>query len=71
MNKTLLPHRKFIQSLPTDNPFLPDAYIENLKNLDKVDKERLLYGNFEYSDDQSLLFSIDDISACFRDTPAA
>ncbi len=66
VNWTLLPHRKFIQSLPTDNVFLPPAYIENLKNLDKVSKERLLYGNFEYSDDEALLFSIDDISACFR-----
>jgi len=65
-NKTLLSHRRFIQSLPTDNPFLPKAYIENLKNLDKVSRERLLYGNFEYSDDEALLFSIDDISATFR-----
>ena len=62
----LLPHRQFIQSLPADNPFLPPAYIENLKNLDKVSRERLLYGNFEYSDDPWLLFSIDDMSAIFR-----
>ena len=64
--QTLLSHRAFIQSLPTDNPFLPPAYVDNLRNLDKVSKERLLYGNFEYSDDEALLFSIDDISACFR-----
>lgn len=66
-NDTLLKHRQFIQSLPTDNVFLPPAYIENLKNLDKVSRERLLYGNFEYSDDEALLFTIDDISACFRE----
>lgn len=65
-NNSLLPHRAFIQSLPTDNPFLPPAYIENLKNLDKVSRERLLYGNFEYSDDDALLFSIDDISDTFK-----
>lgn len=64
---SLQKHRQFIQSLPTDNPFLPPAYIDSLKNLDKVSRERLLYGNFEYSDDDALLFSIDDISAVFRD----
>lgn len=65
---TILAHRQFIQSLPTDNPFLPPAYIDNLRNLDKVSKERLLYWNFEYSDDPWLLFTIDDISAWFKDT---
>ena len=67
-NGTLAPHRAFVRSLPTDNPFLPQSYIDNLKNLDKVSRERLLYGNFEYSDDAALLFSIDDISACFKTT---
>ena len=58
--------RKFIQSLPTDNPFLPKSYIEQLKNLDKVSRERLLNGNFDYSDDPWLLFDIDTLDNCFK-----
>ncbi|CAB5208369.1 phage_term_2, phage terminase, large subunit, PBSX family [uncultured Caudovirales phage] len=48
---TLLPHRKFIQALPTDNPYLPETYIETLKQLDEQSKRRLLYGDWEYSED--------------------
>ena len=66
-NNTLEEHRQFVQSLPTDNPFLPQSYIENLKNLDKVSRERLLYGNFDYSDDPWLLFTIDELSEMFVD----
>lgn len=65
-NNTIAPHRTFIQSLPTDNPFLPKSYIENLKNLDKTSRERLLLGNFDYSEDPSLLFEIDVVSNAFR-----
>lgn len=45
---TMPSYRAFVQALPTDNPYLPDAYIENLKRADKVTKERLLYGNFDF-----------------------
>jgi len=62
----ILPHRIFIQSLPTDNPFLPESYIDNLKNLDKVSKERLLYWNFEYSEEPWLLFDIDTLNWIFK-----
>ena len=48
---TLKPYRKFVQALPTDNPFLPDAYIETLKQLDEQSKRRLLYGDWEYTED--------------------
>ncbi|CAB5187174.1 phage_term_2, phage terminase, large subunit, PBSX family [uncultured Caudovirales phage] len=48
---TLKPYRKFVQALPTDNPFLPDAYIESLKQLDEQSKRRLLYGDWEYTED--------------------
>ena len=65
---TILPHRVFVQSLPKDNPFLPESYIENLNHLDKVSKERLLYWNFEYSDDPWLLFDIDVINSAFDNT---
>lgn len=65
-NWTLLDYRAFIQALPTDNPFLTKEYIQILKNLDKVSRERLLYWNFDYSDDPALLFNIDDLWQCFR-----
>lgn len=65
-NSTILPYRAFIQSLPKDNPFLPKDYIVSLENLDKTSKERLLYWNFDYDDDPSVLFVIDDINKCFN-----
>ena len=67
-NNTILSHRTFVQSLPTQNPFLPESYIESLKLLDKVSRERLLYGNFEYQDEPWLLFDIDVINNVFSNT---
>lgn len=59
---------KFIQSLYTENEFLSEQYIDNLKNIkDKAKKERLLYGNWEYDDDPSALIdSYDTILDIFR-----
>lgn len=54
--------RYFLPSLVTDNPFIPNDYIENLKSLtSKVQKERLLYGNFDYDDDPNKLMEYDNI----------
>jgi hypothetical protein len=58
-------YRVFIPALVTDNPYISEHYIENLKKLDKVSKERLLYGNFEYDDDPSKLFEYDNIINMF------
>lgn len=55
----------FIKSLATDNPFIPEAYIENLKKSDKVTVQRLLYGNFEYDDDPASLIGYEKILDCF------
>lgn len=57
--------RAFVPALPGDNPFLPADYIENLKGLDKITQERLLYGNWEYDDDPSTLVDIDAINDLF------
>lgn len=57
--------RQFVQALPGDNPHLPVSYIESLKGLDNVSRERLLEGNWEYSDDPSVLIEYDKILDCF------
>lgn len=50
-------YRKFIRALPGDNPYLPDAYIKNLERADKITRERLLKGNFDFDDDpQKIMF---------------
>jgi hypothetical protein len=58
-------HRTFIKALATDNKYLPAVYIEQLNNADKITKERLLYGNFEYDDDPARLFEYDRILEMF------
>lgn len=62
---TLDNSRVFIKSLATDNPFISEEYIENLKKSDKTTRERLLYGNFEYDDDPSTLIGYDKIVDSF------
>lgn len=62
---TLPPNKKFIMSRVEDNPFLPKAYIETLRTLDKTSQQRLLYGNWEYDDDPSVLVDFDAITDLF------
>lgn len=64
-DKKLKDYQVFIPALATDNPYLDESYIEQLKNADKVTKERLLYGNFEYDDDPAKLFEYDKICDIF------
>lgn len=62
---TLKPYRRFLQALVHDNPYISKHYIENLKKLDKVSKERLLFGNWEYDDDPAKLMNYDAITDVF------
>jgi len=62
---TLDPHRRFIQSLPTDNPHLHPSYLQALLRLDKNSRERLYFGNWEYDDDPATLIDHDSISDYF------
>jgi phage terminase large subunit len=64
----LPPFRKFVRALPTDNPYLAKSYIENLKTTDKVTRERLLEGNFEYDNDPALLMDVDAIGDIFSNS---
>lgn len=68
-DKTLEPYRKFIQSLPTDNPHLHPSYLQSLLRLDKNSRQRLYYGNWEYDDDPATLIDNDSIADYFT-TPA-
>jgi len=65
---TLPKYRKFIKALPTDNPHTTEDYLNQLRNSDKITKERLLYGNFEYDDDPTSLIVYDAITDLFTNT---
>lgn len=54
---TMPSYRAFIRALPGDNPYLPESYITNLERADKITRERLLKGNFEFDDNpQKIMF---------------
>lgn len=67
-NNTLPKFRKFIKALVQDNPYISQHYIENLKKLDEVSKQRLFYGNFEYDDDPSKLMEFNSITDIFSNS---
>lgn len=59
----------FVRALVTDNPFIDSEYIKNLEGLtDVVQKQRLLYGNFDYDDDENVLIPFDKIQDLFTNT---
>jgi len=74
-NEFYLPYRRntlpkdhaFIQALPGDNIYLPKDYIELLKALPESSprKQRILYGNWEYEDDPTVLMEHDKIMDIF------
>lgn len=57
--------KKFMQSLIDDNPHISEHYRANLLSLDRNSKERLLYGNWEYQDDPTVLCEYDAIVDLF------
>ncbi len=67
---TLPKERAFVPALPADNPHVPQSYFDNLRNADKVTKERLLYGNFDYDDDDRILVSHDAVLDMFTNEHA-
>ena len=68
VDNTIAPNKRFVASLIDDNPFISKHYKENLLTLDTVSKERLLFGNWEYSNDPSTLIDYDKILDCFSST---
>lgn len=66
---TLSKGTAFIQALAKDNPHNSPHYLESLKNLkDKILRERLWFGNWEYDDDENALFHIDNITDLFTNS---
>jgi hypothetical protein len=58
--------KRFIQALPTDNKMLTKEYLENLdRTLNANEKQRLLYGNWEYDDDPTVLCEYESIVNLF------
>jgi phage terminase large subunit len=68
LQNTLPGHRKFVKSLVSDNKAISKHYVSQLEKLDKISKERLLFGNWEYIDDDALLFEYDNIMNMFTNT---
>jgi phage terminase large subunit len=57
---------RFLQALATDNPHQESGYLDKLKAItDKVRKQRLLHGNFDYDDDDNALMDYDSIMDIF------
>lgn len=65
-NGVLPPTRRFIQAFAKDNLYLPEGYVDTLRNIrDTVARDRLFAGNWDYDDDQDALLSSEQISAMF------
>lgn len=60
------PYKLFVQALPTDNPYLPQSYLDNLATLPYIERERLLYGNWEYSEMSDALMTYENIINIFE-----
>ena len=60
-NKTIQIDKVFIQSLYTDNPTIDHKKFKKqvMASGDKIQIQRLLYGNFDYDDDDAKLFNYD------------
>lgn len=60
---TLANHQTFIPALVTDNPNLPQSYIQSLSTLPLREKERLLKGNWDYESTPNDLISFEQANA--------
>jgi hypothetical protein len=62
---SLTPDRVYIQALAKDNPHIAQSYIAMLEKADEATKQRLLYGNWEWDDDDAILMPYQNIIAAF------
>jgi hypothetical protein len=68
IDKTLDKTKVFVPALSDDNPYVSVHYKDSLLRMDTTSKERLLFGNWEYSSDLSTLIDYDKILDCFSST---
>lgn len=66
----LLPsNRKFVQALATDNTYLPEDYVNTLRNeKDIVRRQRLFLGDWDYEEDKDSLVLNDTLTDMFSNT---
>ena len=62
---TIEHHKKFIQSLVDDNPYISIHYKGQLDKLDEISKQRLLHGNWEYDANDDNLINYNSILNLF------
>lgn len=67
LTDSLKSHQIYLGALVQDNPFNESGYIEALMSTtDKVKKERLLKGNWDYDDNPDAMCTYDDIVSIFN-----
>lgn len=72
IQQTLPDNIVFIPSLVTDNPHVPQTYIQMLKELPPQQRKRLLEGDWNYMEEEDSLFRFDDIAnSVFKFSPDA
>lgn len=64
-NGTLPDNKKFVPALAKDNKYIQSSYLENLQGLTGTNRERLLEGIWEYSDETYSLIEYDKIISLF------
>lgn len=65
----LAPSRRYIQAFATDNTYLPQDYVQTLRDeKDMVRRQRLWEGNWDYDDDANSLISFDALTDAFSNT---
>ena len=62
-------NKQYIQAFATDNLYLPEDYIDTLKNeKNVVRRQRLFEGSWDYDEDQDSMVSYDALSDAFSNT---
>lgn len=65
----LAPSRRYIQAFAHDNAYLGEDYVTTLSEIkDKVTRERLYDGNWDYEEDADSLISFDALTDSFSNT---
>ena len=65
---TIEEYKTFIPSLVGDNPWVPEWYVKKLERLpeESVRKQRLLYGNFDFTNEPNMLFNAQMLDTIFN-----